>query len=241
MSTCTWQNWANLLDYVKLNLGADSKSFEFDDEQMMEKIQEHTLPEFSRYVPLLRYYFMLEEVNAIRTEPTHIYQFKNFKYKILKVSQIMTKDSITDINQFYSYARSDGDITDFLMGMNMAHMGRVAMAPNTWKFIAPDKIEFIFSPTTTLPSRDFITEVACVHENPTTVNPDMYMYLRDLALADMMIFIGRIRTKFRQFSTPFGQVDLNADDLLQEGKQLKAETVQALKDLPPEDYIFFLN
>lgn len=241
MAICTWQNWDNLLSYVKLNLGADTKSFEYDDEQMLEIIKEHTLPEFSRYVPLLRYYYMIEGINTIRTEPTYIYQFINFDYKILKINNVIEKSTLTDMDQTFAFAQNSGDVTDFLMQMNIAHMGQVAAAPNTWRFFAPDKIEVTRAPNTNIISRDFIAEVACIHDNPTSVNPDMYMYLRDLALADIMIFIGRLRTKFRQFSTPFGQVDLNADDLLQEGKTLKQETVQAMKELPPEDYIFFLN
>ena len=237
---CTWQNWDNIIDYVKSNLGASTKNFEFTDDEIMQKIKMHSLPLFSRYSPLIRYYALREE-DAIQTRPTWIYQFVDFDYSIIKINKLINRDTLSDLYQTYNYAQSAGDITDFLMRTNMEHMARTSLAPNTWRFFAPDKVEVMFSPESHVLAKDFIAELACVHKDPTEVNPDMYQHLLDLALADIMIFIGRMRTKFRQFSTPYGQVDLNADDILQEGKQLKQEVLQNLKEIPPEDMIFWIN
>ena len=37
------------------------------------------------------------------------------------------------------------------------------------------------------------------------------------------------------------KVELNSEDLLQKGKQLRQETIDKLTNLPPDDFIFFLN
>jgi hypothetical protein len=181
--------------------------------------------------------------NCITEAPTYIYQFKNFNYKIMKINQIIPTSSVEDLNMLYSQALRTNmqDVTEFLMNMNYLQMSNIAIAPHTWRFFAPDKIEVLRTTDAVTFSSDFITEVACVHSDPTTVNPDMYVYLRDLALADIMIFIGRIRSKFETFSSPYGEVQVASRSWVEEGNQLRRDTVEALKNLPPDDYIFFLN
>jgi len=240
---CSWQNYANLIDYIKLNLGADSNAFEFTDEEMTDIICEHTLPLFSKYNPLIRYYRMTFEENLITENPSFIYQFKNFNYKIMKINNIIPTSSVEDLNMLYSQAMRTNmqDVTEMLMNMNYLHMSNIAIAPHVWRFFSPDKIEIIKTTDSITFSEDFIVDVACIHSDPTTVNPDMYAYLRDLALADIMIFIGRIRTKFENFTTPYGEVQVASRSWVEEGNQLRRDTIEALKNLPPEDYIFFMN
>jgi hypothetical protein len=241
-NNCTWQNFSNLIDYIKLNLGALSNALEFTDEEMADIIREHTLPLFSKYNPLIRYYRMTYGENCITENPTYIYQFKNFNYKIMKINNIAPTSSVQDLNVMYSQAlRTTRDSTDFLMNMNYLHMSNIAVAPHTWRFMPPDKIEVLRTTDALTFSEDFIVEVACMHNDPTTVSPDLYLLLRDLALADIMIYLGRIRSKFEQFNTPFGEIQTNAQTLLNDGTQLRQQVIENLTNLPPEDYIFFLN
>jgi hypothetical protein len=231
---------------VKLNLGAFSTPLEISDEEMAEIIREHTLPVYSKYNPLIRYYRCTFEENLVTENPTYIYEIKNFNYKIIKINNVIPKASIDDLNQVYSQALAGvngfGDVTDYLMAMNILHMQNIAVADHTWRFFPPNRIEIMRTADGFLTfSSDFIAELACVHPDPTTVNPDLYLYLRDLALADMMIYIGRIRYKFSSFATPYGQVELPARELIDEGNQLRRETIESLKNLPPDDFLFFLN
>jgi len=240
---CIWQSYANLLDYIKLNLGAGTNDFEFSDDQIIDIICKHTLPLFSKYNPLIRYYRMTDSHNLITENPTLIYQFKNFGYKIMKINMIAPTSSIQDMNMLYSQAlRTNAqDVTDFLMNMNYMHMSNIAVAPNVWRFFAPDKIEIIRTHDALTFSRDFITEVACIHKEPSTINPDLYSYMRDLALADIMIYIGRIRSKFENFATPFGEVQVASRSWVDEGNTLRRETIEAMTSIPPEDFLFFLD
>lgn len=242
-TTNSWQNYANLIDYIKLNLGAATNPFEFTDEEMADIICEHTLPLYSKYDPLIRYYRMLQSENLVTENPTMVYQFKNFNYKIMKVNNVIPSSNMEDLNMMYSQALRTNmqDVTEFLMNMNYMHMSNIAVAPHTWRFFAPDKIEITKTTDTITFSNDFIVDVACVHPDPTTVDPDLYAYLRDLALADIMVFIGRIRTKFENFSTPYGDVQVAARSWVDEGNQLRRDTIESLKNLPPDDFIFFLN
>ena len=241
--SCSWQSFANLLDFIKLNLGASTNAFEFSDEEMIDIICEHVLPEFSKYSPLIRYYRMTIEDNLITRNPTYVYQFKNFNYKIMKINNVIPTSSVEDLNMLYSQAmRSNAqDVTESLMNMNYLQMASIMTAPHTWRFFSPDKIEITRTSDAITFSEDFIVDVACIHPTPETINPDLYQYMRDLALADVMIYVGRVRSQFESFSGPFGEVQVASRSWVDEGNQLRRDTIEALKTLPPEDYIMWLS
>jgi len=235
-----WADWDNLISYIKLNIGADNQHFEYSDEELLDIIEEHTLPEFSRYVMYERYYQILEK-DLISEHPVMIYELKNIP-KIIKVQEVIYSGNMTNVDQIQIQQQNlGGDITDYLMATNMLHMSQIAQAPSTWSFRAPNKILIQRSDANINYNRGFIVKIASVHPDPSTIDPDGYEYFRNLALADTMIYIGRLRSKFKDLSTPYGQVQNNSDELLQEGKQLRQETIQELKNRPPEDFIFFLN
>ncbi len=242
-AACAWQTYSNLLDYVKLNLGASTNAFEFSDEEMIDIFREHTIPEFSKYIPLIRYYRMTYDENLVTESPTFLYQFKNFCYKIMKVNNVIGTATLMDMDLLYMQAgrQTSYDVSEFLMSANYAHMAQIAVPPQTWRFFAPDKIEVMHSSDTMSFNYDFICELACIHENPTTVNPDMYNFLRDLALSDIMIFVGRVRSKFESFTSPYGEVQVASRSWVDEGNQLREKTLENLRNLPPDDFLFFLN
>ncbi len=242
-STCVWQTYSNLLDYVKLNLGAKTQSFELSDEDMIDIFRDHTIPEFSKYEPLIKYYRVTYDENLISESPTFMYQFKDFCYKIMRVNNVIGTATLMDMDLLYMQAgrQSSYDVSEFLMSANYAHMSAIAVPPQTWRFFAPDKIEVMHSSDTMSFNYDFIAELACIHDNPTTINPDLYTYLRDLAVADIMIFVGRIRSRFESFTTPYGNVEVAARSWVDEGIQLREKTIENLKNLPPDTWIAFLN
>jgi len=237
----TWSNWDNLLSYIKLNLGSTVNNVEFSDEEIIGMIEEHVLPEFSRYVPLQRYYIMYEFRNIISRSPALVFQFKNFKYKILHVNRLIRKPTVLDITQYYNLQQTSGDLTDMLIAQNAFSMMQDFVSQDTWKFFAPDKLQIIRGSNNYGSVMDFIVDVGCVHKDPSTVDPDLYTLLRDLSLSTVFINIGRIRKKFSSFNTPQSQVDVNADEIFQEGMQLREKTIQELEELPPENYLWFIN
>jgi hypothetical protein len=236
-----WQSWENLIDYIKGELGAPVLNIELSDDDIMNIIKKHVLPLYSRYDPLIMYYLLFEQTNCIQQEPTKIYQIKNFPYAIMRVDEIIAKPNLIDWNQNISVALYSGDITNLLGTNYMIQSKLEVLAQDTFRFIPPDKIELIKSNNSIWIYDDFIAKLACIHDNPSTVNPDLYEYLKQLALAEIMIRLGRIRTKFQSFQTPAGQIDLTAQELLQEGQQLRQQILQELDRLPPDHYMYFLN
>ena len=241
METITWQNWDNLIDYIKTELGWPVIQIELSDEDILNQIKRHILPFFSRYSPLLRYYLLTEESNCIQYEPTKIYKIKNFPYKIIKIDEIIAKPNLLDYNQNISTALYSGDITNLLGSNYVLQSKTTVLADDTYEFISPNKIEMIKSSNSVWIYDDFIAKLACVHDNVSTVDPDMYVYLRDLALAEVMIRLGKIRSKFENFATPVGQIQINSQQLQQEGEQLKRDVIEKLDRMPPDHYLYFLN
>jgi hypothetical protein len=232
-----WQTWDNILSYIKLNLGADVQKLEFTDERIIEILKEQTLQEFSMYESYTTYYTMRQE-NIITDIPFLVYEFKeDFPYKVLELKR--------RIDQTFNYGDmltipTSTNLVDTLIRANYLDMSRITRAEHSMRFDPPNRIQVIEPSINLEYQREFIIEVGVVHESPLTISPGSYDQFRNLALGDIMIFISKIRSKFNNFSTPFGQITLDADQLLQEGKEIKGVALQELKRNPPEQYIWNL-
>jgi len=236
----TWASWENILDYIKYNLGASVNSIELKDDEIIGILTKHVLPVFSKYIPLHKYLLMFENSDCIQHEPFLLYKLKT-DYKILRVEELIYKPGALDLNQFYSIQQNGGDIINYLISTVQMSMATDIVPRNYWNYIAPDKLQIILGANNYWASRDFIVKLSMVHKDPSTVDPDQYTLLKDLALAEIMIAIGRIRTKFANFSTPQAQVELASDQMIQEGQQLKQQIMQELEALPPEQYVWWFN
>lgn len=234
----SWQSWDNVIDHIKTELGADVMQLELDDQTIIEKIQMHVLPEFSAYDGLHKYYKMTEAC-IINTDPVLEYEFKDFPYKIFEVKNKIDKANYIQFDQIYSQSIS-GDITDYLVRQNYLDMASIARADNTWRFIAPNKFQVTKAAFSYI-TDEFILELDVCHNDPTTISPGLYDSFRDLACSYIMNAIGKIRKKYNNFNTPFGNIQLNADELIQDARDLRQRTLEELKRTPPEQYLWHLN
>ncbi len=238
MAECySWQSWDNVLDHIKTELGADVMALELTDQKIVEKIQMHVLPEFSAYSGLHKWYKMFEE-NIISQDPVLRYQFKDFPYKIMEVLGKIDKANYVDYDHMFSQSVT-GDVTDYLVRQNYLDIANMVRADNSYRFIAPDIIEVNKAGFSYL-SDEFILEVEVVHNDPTTIHPDMYDMFRDLATAYIMNAIGKIRKKFNNFNTPFGQIQMNAEELISDAKELRNTTLELLRRTPPDQVVWVL-
>ncbi len=55
------QNWNNILNYVKLNLGAPLNLIEMSDDEIIENLKDQVLPVFSQYCPLKKWTYISPE------------------------------------------------------------------------------------------------------------------------------------------------------------------------------------
>lgn len=52
------QNWNNILNYIKLALGAPLNLVEMSDDEIIENLKEQVLPVFSQYCPLKKWIYI---------------------------------------------------------------------------------------------------------------------------------------------------------------------------------------
>ena len=232
-----WQTWDNVLSFIKLNLGADVQKLEFNDDRLIEIIYEHSLMEFSMYESYTTYYRMTTN-HLVQESPFLVYEFKeDFPFRVLELKR--------RIEQTFNYGDmltipTSTNLVDTLVRQNYLDMSAITKAVNTMRFDPPNRIQIIEPSVDIEWQREFIIEVGVAHESPLTISPGVFDLFRDLALGDIMIYLARIRCKFNNFNTPFGMVTLDADVLLQEGKEIKARVIAELKRNPPEQYIYNL-
>jgi len=231
------QNWNNVLSYIKSHLGAPVNELELTDEQIIRYIQEHTLVEFSNYVPHKKYE-VITSSNLVQDYPVPKYE-------------IPTDDPILDVMEVYynndystgleSLAAALGTRTT-LPAVRLALEAQVRL--DIAKYFAP-AITFEFESPKYLyitPKVDIaLVRYGTVHKNLNTIPADMYQLFKRLALADIMIWLGSIRSKFESLATPVAQVQLNWQQLYQEGQQIRAEVTQMLNSLPPDRFVIWVG
>ena len=234
---CTYQSWDSILDAIKTELGADVMALELSDQKIIEKIQMHVLPEFSAYSGLHKWYKMTEG-HIISEDPVYTYQFKDFPYKIMEVINKIDQANYISYDHLFSQSVT-GDISDYLTRQNYLDMSNMVRADDTWRFKGPDTIE-VTKAALTYTIKEFIVEVEVVHNDPTTIATDMYDLFKDLAISYIMNAIGKIRKKFNNFNTPFGEIRMNADELISDAKEMRREALENLRKTPPDQVVWVM-
>ena len=83
---------------------------------------------------------------------------------------------------------------------------------------------------------DFVVEYERMHPSDLRKIPNaLQRKFMDLALGDIMIWIGGIRLMYQSIQTPFGEIPLNGQDLLSRGEEIKRDLVQKFEEdsMPP--------
>ena len=234
-----YQTWSVVLGHIHDELGSGNTKLEITDRVIIETIQTQVMPVFSSYSDSTRYYRMTD-ANIISSSPIYIYKFDdNMEYGISEIKRIIPEALYTGID--YAQITSTltgGDITDFLVRQNYIQMAALAKAESNWKFVRPNELQVIRA-AYDYDSYNFIVEYGSVHQSPETVDSALWQEFLDLCTSYIMIKVGKIRKKFNNFSTPFGQVELNADDLIAEGKELKRDALDRLNRTPSSDQLVY--
>jgi len=97
-----------------------------------------------------------------------------------------------------------------------------------FSFIPPNKLQLYSQPMS-----DIVVMYSCSYKDDLSDVPNSLEYLvKALALANVKIAIGNIRTKYQSFDTPFGSITL-AYDIKQEGMDELRTIIEELKVSPP--------
>lgn len=227
------QNWNNIINYVKANLGTKHSSIEITDDEFVNYFKDQTLSYFSQIIPL-QYWVLLTNANIVSTPA----MFSNYTYQInLPINVVLI-----DVASVYISDRNLPDLisvagtnpADIVMSNTFNDMSQFLNSVNDYQFIKPNYLRFSESVNTT----SFIVELNIEHASPSTIPGDMYHKLfKSMCLLDAFDLILNNRNKYNNLTTPFGAIDLNIDYIQQRIQEIRQKNEEIIDQLPHRDYL----
>ena len=235
------QNWNNLLDYIKRNMGTNINLLELSDEEIIKGLKDDVLPQFSQYVPLKKYCKITSE-NRVNSDvgsnlmykiPTNDYIIDVFDVFSTHHSNMSgLDDPYYDTKYAMDYTYHGGDyfgLIDNVINNNYNDIAKFEGVRLTHQFIPPDILEF------SKPLIGGIVEYHTIHENLSTIRPDMYHEaLKPFCLGSVQLWLSRIRSKYGELSTAIGTIRLNWEKLEQDAKENMDKAKDIFERLPPD-------
>lgn len=235
------QNWNNLLQYIKTQLGAQINFLEMDDSQIVDYLFQHTLPTFSTYFPTKIWTYISNDYNQ-KTMLTDMYSENVYELKIPEDVKIV------DVAAVYQYSEQFIGAVFTAANIYFYDPRDIAMA-NTFndmmKFLTPLQVYYFIPPNILRLSRDLIyngaiVELDIVHRNLNTITHDKYnKMLKPMALRDIIELLISIRSKYQNVQTPYGEINLNIDFLQTKKQDIDQKLEQEMQWIHPQILVDF--
>lgn len=229
-------NQSEVLRYVKDNMAFPFQTIEWDDDKILEFIDDNTRKEFSYYIPQGNQFVALNTELATTKVPgtqNRFYITEPCGLEIYNVVEMYTNGS-----DYYLHGHpplgplSHGEVQDWAFAVEASMTTKqFSSFDYTFEFTHPNIIRI--SPVTGGGLGTVILEYE--REQPSDLSGipnDLHMDFKKMALADVMIAVGRIRKRYGggNLRTPFGEIPLESE-ILEEGKEIKRDLLEKLERL----------
>jgi hypothetical protein len=229
-------NQTEVLEYIKDNLGWPFMFLELEDDKIIEYFTKHSRKTFSYYHPQKKTLGLNTSATSLRV-PGKANEFYINEPNGLEILNVI--DMYTSAGDLYLFGHpplgvfSHGELKEWALQTSMAMDTKMFSTYDyTFEFKHPNIIRI--SPYNASAGLGVITiEYERMQpEDLSGVPNDLQEYFKDLALADILLVIGRIRKRYGggNLRTPFGEIPLEAD-VYDEGKELKREVLEKLERL----------
>jgi len=222
-------NKSRVLTYVKQNLGFPFMQLELEDEEILEYIEVYSLREFSYYVPEVKrtYLNLLVESNKVPGRTNEYYISDEQGLEILNVV-----DLYSDSGQYMVYGHpplgvfSHNELREWALAVATSMDVKMFSSFDiTFEFMHPNKIRISPFPANL---RYVTVEYERVQNPDLSGIPNEFQVLFcEFALADIMIMLGRIRAKYENMRTPWGEIPISKE-IMDEGKDKKKDLIDKL-------------
>lgn len=223
-----------VLRHIKNNLGFPFMTVEWSDEQILQYVKDETIRDWSYYIPDIKKLSLNLTVdsNKVPGRSNEYYLTEPEGREILNVKEIYF-----DQGNLYALGHppfgvfTEFEIRDWAYRVNQAMTTKMFSSFDyTFEFIHPNVVRI--SPTPTNITAQYIT---VEYERMTSddfgeIPNDLHKLFLELALADVMIALGRIRKRYSDIKTPFGDIPLSSE-IFDEGKELRREVIEKLERL----------
>jgi hypothetical protein len=228
-------NDAKVLKYIKRSLGFPFMHLEWSDEEILEYVKADTIRDWSYYIPNVKKMPLNLglEANKVPGRTNEWYLNEPDGREILNVVEIYF-----DQGDLYALGHppfgvfSEFEIRDFALRVSQAMTTKMFSSwDHTFEFQHPNIVRI--SPVSFNQMKVVTVEYERMSADDFRDIPnDIHKLFLDLALADVMIALGRIRKRYGggNLKTPFGEIPLESD-IFDEGKTLRTEVVEKLERL----------
>jgi hypothetical protein len=227
-------NKADVIYYIKTNLGFPHVTIESSDEQIWMYVKMYTLREFSKYVPDVNELVINTSDSEVKTDVKNIFLIRdpdgcnvlNVKWYIeQEMDSYMTGRPFQ--GPYTSFSSLEGFLLQMEQGDTAEHFSR--SEPN-YEFIQPNKIRLYAG--SRIPSYIVVRYERSQPEDLSKIPYEREIDFLNLALADTMITMGNIRRKYQSLNTPFGDIPVDTS-LAERGETMKTAVIEILNSLPP--------
>ena len=228
-------NHSRVLEYIKVELGFPYVQLELEDSEIIHHFTTYTLREFSRYVPEVKKTTIDFTVEAYKVPniANEFYIVDPENIEILNVVDVYFggEDYFIQGHPFFG-PFSHYELREWALQTEMANQLKMFSSfDKTFSFQHPNIVRISPIPTT---SGFCVVEYERMQPVDLRGIPNEFqMLFSDLALADVQIIIGRIRSKYSAGSgmrTPFGEIPIGSE-ILEEGKEKKREILEVMTRL----------
>jgi len=224
-----------VLKHIKRQLGFPVMKIELNDEQILELVREESIKEWSYYSPHINKMSVNLQQATIKVpgRGNEYYLNEPDGREILNVKEIYFDQSDLYIHGHPPFGPfNEFQIREFALAASQAMNTKMFSSFDiTFEFRHPNIVRI--SPIPTNHQRIITVEYERMTEEDFSEIPnDVHRLFLDLATADVMIMIGRLRKKYGggTLRTPFGEIPLEAE-IHDEGKELKREVIEKLERL----------
>ena len=225
-------NATRVLKYIKDNLAFPFNFIEIEDSKIMEYVTDYTVREFSYYIPQVRRMNLnlTLDTNKVPGRSNEYYLYDPQGLEILNVVDIYFDEGNLILHGHPPLGPlSFGEVKEWALAVATSMQVKVFSSWDyTNEFIHPNIVRI--SPAIVNAGPNVTVEYERMQPPDFRGIPNEFQVLFcEMALADIMILIGRIRKKYGDgtLRTPFGEIPLSAE-VGDEGKDKKREIVEKL-------------
>ncbi len=222
-------NQSRTLNYVKDNLGFPFMQLELDDDKILEYITTYTLREFSAYVPqVMKTPLNLDlAANKVTTRDNEYYITDPQGLEILNVKELyFPLGNEIMFGQPPLGPLSHGELREWALAVETSQTVKLFSSYDyTFEFMSPNVVRI--SPTPLSVGTITVEYERIQPEDLSGIGIGLQWIFLELCLADIMIVLGRIRSRYENIRTPFGEVPISKE-IGDEGKEKKREILEKL-------------
>jgi hypothetical protein len=219
-------SWSFVLERIKDELGLPFQPLEKEDAEIIDYLKRNAVKKFSKYFPAKR------KTAVDTSNPDFQVPNRYSEYYIVDPNG----RNILDVINIYTTMSEDLVLGHPWIGVftydSVPHYALQVHLANTTKLWSIYNHTIEFSPPNILritpiyKGRFAVEYEAELDSELSDLDPQLEDYFVELCLAMTMRQIGRIRRKYSNIQTPFGDIQLNAEELYSEGEQKLTELIE---------------